>query len=104
MFSDFKSRGFGLEETQLETAKRLDSLILIMSLAMYWCVATGYEDAQNNSTPVEKKAEEHAGTDHWSIRKVYRSALSWFQRGLRILIMCSQNAQDLPEFGVPLRI
>lgn len=104
MFADFKSRGFGLEETQLEDPKRLDSLILIMSLAMYWCVSTGMEDALNNSTPVEKKAEEHAGTDHWSIRKVYRSALSWFQRGLRILITYSQSSHPLPEFAVPLRI
>lgn len=104
MFSDFKSRGFGLEETHLEDGKRLDCLILIMSLAMYRCVSTGFTDALNNPRPIEKKADEHAGTEHWSIRKVYRSALSWFQRGLRILITCSQNLQPLPEFGMPLRI
>jgi hypothetical protein len=38
MFSDFKSRGFGLEETQLQVPERLDRLILIMALAMYGCV------------------------------------------------------------------
>jgi len=34
MFSDFKSRVFRLEDTQLEAPKRLDGLILIMALAL----------------------------------------------------------------------
>jgi Transposase DDE domain len=32
MFSDFKSRGFGIEDTQLRYADRLDRLILVMVL------------------------------------------------------------------------
>jgi hypothetical protein len=103
MFSDFKTRGFGLEDTHIENPQRVDNLILIMALAMYWCVSVGYEDALNNLTTVEKKSREHAGTNHWAVRKAYRSALSWFQRGLRILISCAQNSQPVPEF-VPLRI
>jgi len=55
MFSDFKSRGFGLEDTRIEDANRLHNLILIMALAMYWCVCVGREDALNNKTPLEKK-------------------------------------------------
>ena len=39
MFSDFKSRGFGIEETQLRYADRLDRLILVM--ALYVAVSTG---------------------------------------------------------------
>jgi hypothetical protein len=42
-FSDFKSRGFHLENSQLEHADRLDRLILIMALAMRWsgrCLTT----------------------------------------------------------------
>ena len=35
MFSDFKSRGFGIEDTQLRYADRLDRLILVMALALY---------------------------------------------------------------------
>jgi len=35
-FSDFKSRGFKLEDSQLEHAERLERLILIMSRAMTW--------------------------------------------------------------------
>jgi hypothetical protein len=55
MFSDFKSRGFGLEETHLQDPDRLDRLVLIMALAMHWCVAAGRHDALTNPTPAEKK-------------------------------------------------
>ena len=54
-FSDFKSRGFDLDASQLEHADRLERLILIMSLAMYWCVRTGRDDALHHPTPLEKK-------------------------------------------------
>ena len=52
MFSDFKSRGFGLEDTQIRYADRLDRLILVMSLALYEAVSTG----QAVHHPTEKKA------------------------------------------------
>ena len=55
MFSDFKSRGFQLEDTQLRAADRLDRLLLIMALAMYWCVRVGQEEARDHPTPLEKK-------------------------------------------------
>lgn len=55
MFSDFKSRGFGLENSHLEHTDRLERLILIMSLAMYWCVCVGRDEAVNHLTPLEKK-------------------------------------------------
>ena len=45
MFSDFKSRGFRLEDTKREVPKRLDCLILILALARYGCVRAGREDA-----------------------------------------------------------
>lgn len=54
-FSDFKSRGFDLEDSQLEHADRLERLILIMALAMYWCVRIGRDDARQRPTPLEKK-------------------------------------------------
>jgi hypothetical protein len=54
-FSDFKSRGFDLEDSHLEHADRLERLILIMSLAMYWCVRIGRDDAFQRPTPLEKK-------------------------------------------------
>lgn len=54
-FSDFKSRGFDLEDSQLEHADRLERLILIMALAMHWCVRVGRDDALDRPTPLEKK-------------------------------------------------
>jgi len=41
LFSDFKSRGFQLEDTQLQAADRLDRLLLIMALALHGCVRIG---------------------------------------------------------------
>jgi len=54
-FSDFKGRGFELEDSQLEHADRLERLILIMALAMHWCVRIGRDDALSRPTPLEKK-------------------------------------------------
>ena len=55
MFSDFKSRGFGLEDSQLQRTDRMDRLILIMTLALYWAVSTGMWAAANAALPAEKK-------------------------------------------------
>ncbi|MEX3526979.1 MAG: hypothetical protein VB143_06450, partial [Burkholderia sp.] len=45
MFSDFKTRGCRLEGTQIRAPERLDRLLLIMTLAMSWCVNAGRADA-----------------------------------------------------------
>src|SRR5689334_12859670 len=55
MFSDFKSRGFGVEDTQIRYADRLDRLLLVMALALYQAVSTGLWDAVHHPTPCEKK-------------------------------------------------
>ena len=55
LFSDLKSRGFDLEATQLRHPDRLDRLLLIMALALYWCVWTGLEDVRARPTALEKK-------------------------------------------------
>ena len=55
MFSDFKRRGFGPEDTQLRYPERVARLVPILILAMYWCVETGYRDARESPTPLEKK-------------------------------------------------
>lgn len=55
MFSDFKSRGFGLEDSQLQRTDRMDRLILVMTLALYWAVSTGMWAATNAALPAEKK-------------------------------------------------
>jgi hypothetical protein len=59
MFSDFKGRGFQLEDTQLRAADRLDRLLAIMALAMYWCVRVGQEEARDHPTPLEKKRKRN---------------------------------------------
>jgi hypothetical protein len=66
MFADFKSRGFGVEDTQIRYADRLDRLILVMALALYWAVSTGRWDAIHHATPSEKKrsqATEESGPE-----------------------------------------
>jgi hypothetical protein len=55
MFSDFKARGFGLEQTHIQYPDRLARLILVMSLALYWAVSTGMWDHLDNPIPAEKK-------------------------------------------------
>ena len=41
MFSDFKSRGFGLMQSHIKKPERLERLILIMSIALYWATSCG---------------------------------------------------------------
>jgi hypothetical protein len=55
MFSDFKGRGFDLGDSQLWHADRLERLVLVMALAMHWCVHVGQDDARHHPTPLEKK-------------------------------------------------
>lgn len=54
MLSDFKSRGFGVEDTQIQHPDRLARLLLVMALALYTAVSTGQWDAETNPTPAEK--------------------------------------------------
>src|SRR5206468_11072982 len=54
MFSDFKTRGFGLEDSQIRLPGRLDRLILVMALALFWAVSTGMWDAAHRPSGAEK--------------------------------------------------
>jgi Transposase DDE domain len=58
MFSDFKSRGFGIEDIHIYHADRLSRLVLVMSLALYAAVSTGLHDATQNPSPAEKKTRK----------------------------------------------
>jgi hypothetical protein len=55
MFSDFKTRGFGLEDSQIRHSDRLARLLLIMALALHWAVSTGMWEAAHQPRPAEKK-------------------------------------------------
>jgi len=59
-FSDFKSRGFRLEGSQLKHAPRLERLVLLMALAMHWCVRIGRDNQAHCPTPLEKKHNGNA--------------------------------------------
>jgi hypothetical protein len=98
LFSDLKSRGFHLAATQLRAPDRLDHLLLIMALALHWCVRVGQEEARDDPTPLGKKAQEQTDPNHWTFKKLARSALSWFKRGLRLLLRRLQMQQPLPFF------
>jgi cytochrome c-type biogenesis protein CcmH/NrfG len=63
MFSDTKTRGFNLEDSQLRRADRIERLILILALALYWAVSTGMWDAVNNPSAAEKKPQNTAHAD-----------------------------------------
>lgn len=58
MFSDYKTRGFNLEDSQIQRTDRLDRLVLVLGLALYWAVSTGMWDAMENQTPAEKKQRQ----------------------------------------------
>lgn len=53
MFSDLKSRGLGVNKTQLKTAERISRLILILTTAMMWAVSTGW--LEHAPLPSKKK-------------------------------------------------
>lgn len=50
MFPDFKSRGFGIEDSQLRLADRIDWLVMNMAIALYWAVSTGIREVTQSDT------------------------------------------------------
>ncbi len=60
MFSDFKSRGFGLMQSHIERPERVERLILVMAIAMYWAVSCGAVEARKAAERGEKGGFENA--------------------------------------------
>jgi len=50
LFSDFKSRGFGITKTQLRHPDRIERLILVLTLALYWAASTGMQPKPSRYT------------------------------------------------------
>ncbi len=94
MFSDFKSRGFGIDNTQLRYIDRLARLLLVMALALYSAVLTGQWDEIHHPTHAEKKHLTRQPA------KVARSKLSCFTRGLRRIAKLMQAIKPLPPLWV----
>ncbi len=55
LFSDFESRGFGLTKTQLKHAHRIERMILVLTLALFWAASTGMQPRTIKHTPKKKK-------------------------------------------------
>ena len=58
MFSDLKSRGFGLMNSKIQKPDRLEKLILIMTIAMHWAVSCGMVQKQKSAESGEKRGFE----------------------------------------------
>ena len=58
MFSDFKTRGFGLEETHLQRADRVGRLILVLAIAMIWTVSVGIAQLLKKSQAPSNKSPD----------------------------------------------
>jgi hypothetical protein len=92
MFSDFKTRGFGLEDSQIRRPERLSRLLLVMALALFWAVSTGMWDGVHHATPDEKKKRRPGGP----ATNLVRGLTSCFKRGLRRLQRCLQRLVPPP--------
>ena len=57
MFSDFKSRGFCITKTQLKHEDRIERLILVLTISLYWAVSTGMKP-KINSRQTKKNATD----------------------------------------------
>ncbi len=55
MFSDLKSRGFGLTNSKIQKPRRLEKLILIMAIALHWAVSSGLYARQKAAESHRKK-------------------------------------------------
>jgi len=53
MFSDLKTRGFRLEDTQLQRTDRISRLILVLSIAMHWAVINGWNQQKKLKKQVQ---------------------------------------------------
>lgn len=58
MFSDFKSRGFSITKTQLQHEDRIERLILVLTIALYWAVSTGMKPDIASRKYTKKNAED----------------------------------------------
>jgi hypothetical protein len=56
MFSDFKSRGFGITKTQLQHADRIERLILVLTIALYWAASTGMQPPESPPRQSQKNS------------------------------------------------
>jgi hypothetical protein len=99
MFSDFKSRGFGIEDTHIHYPERLGRLLLVMALALHWAVSTGLWDARRHRRIQAVVATPSVCFPLWmALRNSSRASAGVFQpRVLRGLVLrASATANPAP--------
>ncbi len=55
MFSDLKSRGFGLMNSKIQRHERLEKLILVMTIATHWAISSGIHIKQKEAQTGRKR-------------------------------------------------
>lgn len=58
LFSDFKSRGFSITKTHLKKPDRIERLILVLTIALYWAVSTGMQPPEKKRLGHQKKSTD----------------------------------------------
>ena len=96
MFSDFKSRGFGLEQTHIQYPDRLARLILVMSLALL-SLSKGLGGLDRHVGPRQQPNPGRKKRPERQPAKLARSKLSWFTRGIRRAIKLLLQCLPLPS-------
>ena len=59
MVSHFKTRGCSLEDSRIRVPERLDHLVLVMALALYWAVFTGMHPLKKTSRATAAKLRQN---------------------------------------------
>lgn len=54
LFSDLKTRGFSITKTQLKQADRIERLLLVLTIALYWAVSTGMRPPESRINSKKK--------------------------------------------------
>ncbi|HEX9830916.1 MAG TPA: transposase [Thermodesulfobacteriota bacterium] len=55
LFSDLKTRGFSVTKTHLRHADRIERLLLILTIALYWAVSTGMMPRETRGRSKKKR-------------------------------------------------
>lgn len=58
LFSDMKTRGFGITKTRLKNPKRIERLILVLAIACFWAISTGMQPREAKKYVSKKKKQE----------------------------------------------
>lgn len=57
LFSDLKTRGFSVTKTQLKQADRIERLLLVLTVALYWAVSTGMTPRETSANYKKKRKD-----------------------------------------------